>query len=85
MPISIELQMETYIHLSKYSRYLDNKKRREDWEESCKRWATFWADLCPEVGDVEIEEVASIAGQPFDQGIIFRNDEHALDDAQQGA
>lgn len=33
-----------YIHLSKYSRWLENEKRRETWPDSLSRWYEFWSD-----------------------------------------
>lgn len=31
-----------YIHLSRYSRWLENEKRRERWPETVKRYCDFW-------------------------------------------
>ena len=33
---------ESFIHLSRYSRYLDTENRRETWEETVDRLITFW-------------------------------------------
>jgi ribonucleoside-diphosphate reductase alpha chain len=33
---------QKYIHLSRYARYLDDKKRRETWEETVTRYCDFW-------------------------------------------
>jgi ribonucleoside-diphosphate reductase alpha chain len=35
---------ETYIHRSRYARYLPEEGRRETWEESVKRLINFWED-----------------------------------------
>lgn len=36
-----------YIHLSKYSRWLDREKRRETWEETTNRFIGFWEEKIP--------------------------------------
>jgi len=36
-----------YIHLSKYSRWLDKEKRRETWDETTNRFMTFWEEKIP--------------------------------------
>jgi len=38
----IDQQMSRYIHLSKYSRWLPDVKRRETWEETVDRLINFW-------------------------------------------
>lgn len=35
-------QLSHYIHLSKYSRYLEDEERRETWEDTLDRWHDFW-------------------------------------------
>ena len=35
---------EQFIHLSRYSRYLDGEGRRETWEETVVRLVTFWEE-----------------------------------------
>jgi ribonucleotide reductase alpha subunit len=35
---------QSYIHLSKYSRWIDSKKSRETWEETVDRYITFMFD-----------------------------------------
>lgn len=34
---------QSYIHLSRYARWDDNKKRRETWEETIDRYIMFFA------------------------------------------
>lgn len=34
---------QTYIHLSRYARWLDTEGRRETWEETVTRYCDFWA------------------------------------------
>jgi len=38
----IDEQMSRYIHLSKYSRWLPRRRRRETWEETVDRLIDFW-------------------------------------------
>ena len=35
-------ELQTYIHLSKYSRWLDDINRRETWDETINRLRDFW-------------------------------------------
>lgn len=35
---------QQFIYLSRYARWLDDKKRREYWDESVKRYLTFFKD-----------------------------------------
>lgn len=35
---------EQFIHISRYSRWLDDKNRRETWEETVDRYCTFFAE-----------------------------------------
>jgi len=37
-------QYSQYIHLSRYARWDDQKKRRETWEETVDRYTTFFVD-----------------------------------------
>lgn len=39
---------QTYIAKSRYSRYLDEKQRRETWEETVERYCTFFSEKYPE-------------------------------------
>jgi ribonucleoside-diphosphate reductase alpha chain len=37
---------QSYIHKSRYARYLPNLKRREEWDETVGRYASFfWPDM----------------------------------------
>lgn len=40
--MDINNEMSTYIHLSKYSRWMEDKKRRETWDETVDRLVEFW-------------------------------------------
>lgn len=42
--IDITKEMKTYIHLSKYSRWIDGENRRETWDETVDRFIDFWHD-----------------------------------------
>lgn len=39
---------QTYIHKSRYARWLDDKGRRENWEETVTRYCDFWKKRYPE-------------------------------------
>lgn len=38
---------QNYIAMSRYARYLEDKKRRETWEETCTRYVDFFANKFP--------------------------------------
>jgi len=40
---------KTYIHKSRYARWLPDKGRRESWEETVTRYCDFWKDRFPDV------------------------------------
>lgn len=40
--------LETYIHLSKYARWIESEKRRETWDETVYRLEQFWINKFPE-------------------------------------
>ena len=39
---------QRYIHASRYARWLDEKGRRETWEETVKRYCDFWMQRNPD-------------------------------------
>lgn len=49
--MSVSQDYSTYIHKSRYARWLDDKGRRETWEETVARYCDFWknryGDLFP--------------------------------------
>lgn len=56
--MNISEQLEVYIHLSKYARFLDDEKRRETWDESVDRLIDFWGQRFPELkGGQVLEEL----------------------------
>lgn len=40
---------QKFVHLSRYSRYLDDKGRRETWEETVTRYCDFWRGRFPDL------------------------------------
>jgi len=38
----IQNEVSTYIHLSKYSRWIEEENRRETWDETVYRLSEFW-------------------------------------------
>lgn len=47
---------QNYIALSRYARYLDDEKRRENWEETVARYCNFFAEKYPEFPKEELQE-----------------------------
>lgn len=41
--------LETYIHISKYARWIEAEKRRETWPETVNRLVNYWMNKFPEV------------------------------------
>ena len=37
-------QYQQFIHKSRYARWLDDKGRRETWEETVQRFVDFWKE-----------------------------------------
>lgn len=42
--MDISKELSTYIHLSKYSRWIDELGRRETWRETVDRYTNFWTE-----------------------------------------
>ena len=42
-------QLQQYIHLSRYARWLEAEKRRETWEETVARYCNFFEERFPDV------------------------------------
>ena len=42
-------EYQNYIALSRYSRYQDDKQRRETWEETVHRLVSFWQKKHPKI------------------------------------
>lgn len=45
---------KSFIHKSRYARYLPEQKRRESWEETVTRYCDFWKEKYPDVFPYEI-------------------------------
>lgn len=52
--MDITQEMQKYIHLSKYSKWLVKEGRRESWSETVSRLCDFWVE---ELGLAEVDEV----------------------------
>jgi len=37
-------EYQSFIHKSRYARWLDDKGRRETWEETVQRYVDFWVN-----------------------------------------
>jgi len=50
---ALPTQLQTYIHLSRYARWLDTENRRETWEETVRRYCNFFEERFPELYPTE--------------------------------
>ena len=46
----IEDELSTYIHLSKYARWIEKENRRETWDETVDRLINYWFNRYPSLG-----------------------------------
>ncbi len=46
---ALPTQLQQYVHLSRYARWLDEEQRRESWEETVSRYTDFFAARFPEL------------------------------------
>lgn len=53
---SLPTEFQRYIHLSRYARYLDDKKRRETWPETVQRYVDFMTSSMRERLGFEVDE-----------------------------
>ena len=51
---NLPTQYQEYIHLSRYSRWLPEEKRRETWEETVQRYFSFFEEYLQEKYSYEI-------------------------------
>jgi len=51
--MDITKEMQTYIHLSKYSRWIDKENRRETWDETIDRFHDYWLDRYTNDGNID--------------------------------
>ena len=47
----------TYIHKSRYARYIPELNRRETWEETVDRYITFFKNRTPQVADKDFSDI----------------------------
>jgi ribonucleoside-diphosphate reductase alpha chain len=48
---------QTYIHRSRYARWIESEKRREDWDETVERYITFFTPHVPEADRPVMKEL----------------------------
>lgn len=46
---ALTTQLQQYIHLSRYARWLDEENRRETWDETVKRYCQFFENRYPDI------------------------------------
>ncbi len=63
--IDIDKEIKTYIHLSKYSRWIDDSNRRETWDETIDRYIQFWKDRFSDI---------SVEGDNIDVALSYISD-----------
>ena len=49
LPVSLPTQLQSFIHKSRYARWLDDKQRREEWPETVDRYVDFFANRFPDL------------------------------------
>jgi ribonucleoside-diphosphate reductase alpha chain len=50
-------QYRSFIHKSRYARWMDKENRRETWEETVTRYIGFWKQRCPQVSEAKFAEI----------------------------
>jgi ribonucleoside-diphosphate reductase alpha chain len=50
-------QYQSFIHKSRYARWMEKEGRRENWDETVNRYVTFFSERCPQVGSDVIEQI----------------------------
>lgn len=50
----LDTNYSQFIHQSRYARWLDDKKRRETWEETVNRYVTYFSDKFGDLFPTEI-------------------------------
>lgn len=56
----IDNEVSTYIHLSKYSRWVESEGRRESWKETVGRLSSFWMEQLEPWDDKEIGDMVKV-------------------------
>lgn len=49
LPVSLPTQLQSFIHKSRYARWLDAEQRREEWPETVDRYVDFFASRFPDL------------------------------------
>ena len=49
LPVSLPTQLQSFIHKSRYARWLDAEQRREEWPETVDRYVDFFANRFPDL------------------------------------
>ena len=47
MPTTLPTDYQSFIHKSRYSRWIDEEQRRETWNETVERYLTFMWENTP--------------------------------------
>ena len=58
---ALPTQLQSYIHVSRYARWLDAEGRRETWDETVNRYASFFANRFPPVNPEVIDLDTAVA------------------------
>lgn len=63
---ALSTQLQQYVHLSRYARWLESENRRESWEETVKRYTDFFAARFPNTYPAERirESIQSLRTMP---------------------
>ena len=56
MSNQLPTQYQQFIHLSRYSRWLDDKGRRETWSETIERYFNFFEEHLEEMCDYKLDK-----------------------------
>lgn len=49
LPVSLPTQLQSFIHKSRYARWLDAEQRREEWPETVDRYVDFFTNRFPDL------------------------------------
>ena len=49
LPVSLPTPLQSFIHKSRYARWLDSEQRREEWPETVDRYVDFFAKRFPDL------------------------------------
>lgn len=82
MLTALPTQLQEYIHLSRYARWIDAENRRETWPETVDRYVSFFADRFPEHYPTEQVRAAiqSLHAMPSMRALMTAGKALALDE-----